>query len=63
MDLISHSLSPEFSPIGKLAQGFQPEQEALIAFRDSQQFSLTIRATAFAFQYSRIPIQWSTTRK
>ena len=49
MELLPHNLSSEFARMSNVAKGLEPEAGPLIAFRDAQQLSLLVRATAFVF--------------
>jgi sigma-54-specific transcriptional regulator len=53
MDLLPHNLSSEFARSANVAKGVETESEPLIAFRDAQQLSLLVRATAFVFSDPR----------
>ncbi|NGZ87331.1 sigma-54 interaction domain-containing protein [Duganella aceris] len=49
MELLAHNFSAEFARSANLAKGDQDAAKPLIAFRDAEQLSLMIRATAFVF--------------
>ena len=49
MELLAHNFSAEFARSANLARGDQDAGKPLIAFRDAEQLSLMIRATAFVF--------------
>ena len=49
MELLAHNFSSDFARSAHLARGAgaDGDSEALVAFRDPQQMSLLVRATAF----------------
>jgi sigma-54-specific transcriptional regulator len=49
MELLAHNFSAEFARSANLAKGDEEAAKPLIAFRDAEQLSLMIRATAFVF--------------
>ncbi|PHV22984.1 Fis family transcriptional regulator [Janthinobacterium sp. BJB446] len=51
MELLAHNFSSDFARSAHLARGagVDGDSEALVAFRDPQQMSLLVRATAFVF--------------
>lgn len=49
MELLARDLPSEFIRSANIAKGIAPDEEPLIAFRDAQQLSLLVRATAFVF--------------
>jgi sigma-54-specific transcriptional regulator len=49
MELLAHNFSTEFARSANLAKGDEDAAKPLIAFRDAEQLSLMIRATAFVF--------------
>lgn len=55
MELLAHNFSAEFVRNANVAKGLEADarDEPLIAFRDAQQLSLLVRATAFVFSDPR----------
>jgi sigma-54-specific transcriptional regulator len=49
MELLAHNFSAEFARSANLAKGDEENAKPLIAFRDAEQMSLMVRATAFVF--------------
>jgi len=49
MELLAHNFSAEFARSANLAKGQAEDAKPLIAFRDAEQMSLMVRATAFVF--------------
>ena len=49
MELLAHNFSAEFARSANLAKGVEDAEKPLIAFRDAEQMSLMVRATAFVF--------------
>ncbi|QAU36009.1 sigma-54-dependent Fis family transcriptional regulator [Janthinobacterium sp. 17J80-10] len=50
---LAHNFSADFARSANIAKGVDAEADPLIAFRDAQQLSLLVRATAFVFSDPR----------